>query len=224
MPTVALGGRDLDRIVVWSGAVLQKPHRALAAQRGIDPNGVFVAYFSYGSPATRYQLWAGRRIVEVDGQPTPDLDAFMRAVAGKEDRSSLRLRTVSWNGSVEVITLKLDKRYWPAYELRRTARAGRALPSNRQRASVCRCGRRVALSSDSGCSQRAGAYASLVIIRAWPSDEYCSRKSRKPSKRCAPASWWRFRPKPFTGWARTRTTRMRSVRSSASRGDPRRIP
>ncbi len=121
VPTVALAGRDLDRILVWAGAVLQKPHRALAAQRGIEPEGVFVAYFSYGSPATRYQLWAGRRIVEVDGQPVPDLDAFIKAVGGKEDRSSLRLRTVTWNGSVEVITLKLDQRYWPTYELRRTA-------------------------------------------------------------------------------------------------------
>jgi S1-C subfamily serine protease len=120
VPTVALAGRDLDRVLVWAGAVLQKPHRALAAQRGIEPEGVFVAYFSYGSPATRYQLWAGRRITEVDGQAVPDLDAFVRAVAGKEDRSSLRLKTVTWNGSVEVITLKLDKRFWPAYELRRT--------------------------------------------------------------------------------------------------------
>jgi S1-C subfamily serine protease len=121
VPTVALGGRDLDRIVVWAGAVLQKPHRALAAQRGIEPDGVFVAYFSYGSPATRYQLWAGRRIVEVDGKPVADLDAFIQAVSGREDRSSLRLRTVTWNGSVEVMTLKLDKRFWPTYELRRTA-------------------------------------------------------------------------------------------------------
>jgi S1-C subfamily serine protease len=120
VPTVALGGRDLDRIVVWAGAVLQKPHRALAAQRGIEPDGVFVAYFSYGSPATRYQLYAGRRIVEVDGMPVADLDAFIEAVSGREDRSSLRLRTVTWNGSVEVITLKLDKRFWPTYELRRT--------------------------------------------------------------------------------------------------------
>jgi S1-C subfamily serine protease len=119
VPTVALEGGDLDRILVWAGAVLQKPHRALAAQRGVEPAGVFVAYFAYGSPATRYQLWAGRRIVEVDGQPTPDLDAFIKAVSGREDRSSLRLRTVSWNGSIDVITLKLDKRYWPTYELER---------------------------------------------------------------------------------------------------------
>lgn len=120
VPTVVLGGRDLDRIVVWSGAVLQQPHRALAAQRGVEPGGVFVAYFAYGSPATRYQLWAGRRIVEVDGRPIANLDEFIQAIAGREDRSSLRLRTVTWNGSVDVITLKLDKRYWPTYELRRT--------------------------------------------------------------------------------------------------------
>jgi hypothetical protein len=29
------------------------------------------------------------------------------------------LKTVSWNGQTDVITLKLDKHYWPAYELDR---------------------------------------------------------------------------------------------------------
>jgi S1-C subfamily serine protease len=117
MQTVPLNGRDIDRIVIWAGATLQAPHRAMAAQRGIAPYGVFVSFFFYGSPSTHYGLYAGRRITEVDGQPTPDLDAFIKAVSGKSERASLRLTTISWNGQTDVITLKLDKHYWPAYEL-----------------------------------------------------------------------------------------------------------
>ena len=119
LKTVALEGSDVDRVVIWAGATLQAPHRAMASQRGIPPYGVFVSFFFYGSPATHYGLYAGRRIVEVDGQPTPDLDAFIRVVGGRPDRASLRLKTLSWNGQTDVITLKLDKHFWPAYELRR---------------------------------------------------------------------------------------------------------
>src|ERR1700722_4737491 len=117
LKSVALDGRDIDRVVIWAGATLQAPHRAMAAQRGIAPYGVFVSFLFYGSPATHYGLYAGRLITEVDGQPTADLDAFIKAVSGKPDRASLRLKTVSWNGQTDVITLKLDKHYWPAYEL-----------------------------------------------------------------------------------------------------------
>jgi C-terminal processing protease CtpA/Prc len=85
------------------------------------PEGVFVSHDLYGSPATRYGLWAGRRIVAVDDQPTPDLNQFLAAVQGRENRSSLRLKTLGWNDAVEVITLKLDKTYWPTYELTHSA-------------------------------------------------------------------------------------------------------
>lgn len=118
--TASLSGNDLDRVVLWAGATLQAPHRDISAQRGIPPDGVYVAYYDYGSPASRYGLIPGRRIVEVDGQPTHDLDAFLRQVQGRPDRSSLRIKCLSWNGAAEVITLKLDRHYWPAYELTRT--------------------------------------------------------------------------------------------------------
>ncbi len=118
--TAKLDGYGIDRAISWAGALLQDPHRAMAAQRGVDTEGVYVAYFSYGSPATRYGLWAGRRVVEVNEKPTPDLQAFIDAVRGIEHRESVRLKTVSWNDTVDVITLKLDNQYWPAYEIRRT--------------------------------------------------------------------------------------------------------
>jgi S1-C subfamily serine protease len=120
VPTSGLSGRDIDRVVLWAGASLHEPHRAMSAQRGVVPQGVYVAFFSYGSPAARYRLYPGRRIVEVDGQPTPDIDAFLKVVAGRPDRSSLRLRTLAWNNVPEVITLKLDRHYWPTAEIIRT--------------------------------------------------------------------------------------------------------
>jgi S1-C subfamily serine protease len=122
--TAELPGTDVDRLVEWAGATLQAPHRAMSVQRGIAPVGVYVGYFSYGSPATRYGLYPGRRIMEVDGVPTPDLDTFLKTVTGRPDRSSVRLKTITWNNAPEVITLKLDKHYWPAYELTHTTEGG----------------------------------------------------------------------------------------------------
>jgi len=119
LATTALPARGIERAVSWAGALLQTPHRSVAAQRGIERSGVFVAHYSPGSPAARYGLQIGRRIVEVDGQPTPDLATFIDQVSGREHRSSVRLKTINWNRSVEVITLKLDQHYWPAYQLQR---------------------------------------------------------------------------------------------------------
>ncbi|GAC1695416.1 MAG: hypothetical protein PVS2B3_06100 [Steroidobacteraceae bacterium] len=121
VPTAELPGMDVDRLVEWGGATLQAPHRAMSVQRGIAPVGVYVGYFAYGSPATRYGLYPGRRIVEVDGTPTPDLDTFLKVVTGRQDRSSLRLKTITWNHAPDVITLKLDKHYWPADDLTRSS-------------------------------------------------------------------------------------------------------
>jgi C-terminal processing protease CtpA/Prc len=117
---VRLGGQGVRRALMWAGALLQAPYRDMAAQRAVEPYGVYVAFFAYGSPASRYGLLAGRRIVEVDGRPIPDLDSFIAAIRGKRDREAVRLTTVTWNNFTEVLTLKIDRTYWPAYEIRWT--------------------------------------------------------------------------------------------------------
>jgi S1-C subfamily serine protease len=117
--TVELDGLGLERVVSWAGALLQAPHRELAVQRGVASGGVYVSFFNFGSPASRSGLFAGRRIVAVDGEPTPDLDTFVRVTEALGDKEAVRLNTMSWNDVPEVITLKLDPEYWPSYELRR---------------------------------------------------------------------------------------------------------
>ncbi|MCW8845343.1 MAG: trypsin-like peptidase domain-containing protein [Gammaproteobacteria bacterium] len=117
--TAVLSGDGIDRVVSWAGALLQAPHRALSAQRGNEPVGVYVSFFNFGAPASRYGLVAGRRILEVDGVATPNLDVFLAQVSGKHDRESVRIKTINWNDQIDVLTLKLDKHYWPAYELRK---------------------------------------------------------------------------------------------------------
>ncbi len=61
LATAALTGHDIDRVVMWGGATLQAPHRAMIAQRGIPPEGVYVGYFSL--------RFAGHAIWAVPGSP-----------------------------------------------------------------------------------------------------------------------------------------------------------
>jgi S1-C subfamily serine protease len=119
LATAPLDGTATDRFLSWAGALLHEPHRALAAQKGVSREGVYVAWFWYGSPGNRYGLRATHRIVAVDGTPTPDLDAFLAAVGGRRDRQAVRLRTLDVEGIADVVTLKLDLEYWPTVEFRR---------------------------------------------------------------------------------------------------------
>ena len=115
--TTALDGRGVRRALVWNGALLQEPYRQMAAQRGIEPYGVYVAYFAFGSPASRSGLAAGSRIVEVDGEAVADMDQFIELVRSRPDSDYVRLTTVAWNDAVQVITVKLAKNYWPTWEV-----------------------------------------------------------------------------------------------------------
>jgi S1-C subfamily serine protease len=82
-------------------------------------DGVLVAFFNYGSPASRYGLMGGVRILEVDGKATPDLIAFLAAVQGRSAGASVRLKVRYWNDQTEVITVKPDLGYWPTVDFRK---------------------------------------------------------------------------------------------------------
>lgn len=111
-------GMALDHVVSWAGALLHPVHEAVPSQRGLSPTGVYVAWFWYGSPAAQYGLRATRRVLEVDGQPTPDLASFLEAVRGRP-QGSVRLKTEDLDGRTELITLEQDPVWWPTWELRR---------------------------------------------------------------------------------------------------------
>ncbi|MAE94828.1 MAG: hypothetical protein CL910_09225 [Deltaproteobacteria bacterium] len=118
LPTVERSTAGTRRAILWAGTLLQEPPEALAWQRGLTREGVYVAGRWRGSPADRYKLAATRRILAVDGQPVPDLDAFLRAVGEKGEGDSVRLRTADLQGKVRVLTLQLHPADWPTMELR----------------------------------------------------------------------------------------------------------
>lgn len=118
IPTRPAGGLGIVKVLQWQGALLHKPHFDLTAQRGIEATGVYISFYTYGSPASRYGLRATRRILQVDSKPTPDLDSFMAAVAGKVDGDSVRIQTVALDNQTHVNTLKINNHYWPTSEFK----------------------------------------------------------------------------------------------------------
>lgn len=108
------------RAVNWCGCIVQDPHPAVRALGFLpeEGHGVYVARWCHGSPVHRYGLYALQWIVEVNGKPTPDLDAFVSVTKELEHGDYARVRTVHLNGKPRVLTLKQDLHYWPTWELR----------------------------------------------------------------------------------------------------------
>ncbi|KAM0846524.1 hypothetical protein ACQ4PT_055622 [Festuca glaucescens] len=113
-------GNGSTRMVNWCGCIVQNPYPAVRG-RGFLPkegHGVYVVRWSRGSPSDRYCLSALQWIVEVNSQPTPDLDSFIEVVKGLEDGQFVRVRTIQLDGKPRFRTLKQDLHYWPTWELR----------------------------------------------------------------------------------------------------------
>eukprot|EP00428_Durinskia_dybowskii_P051794 CAMPEP_0170321750 /NCGR_PEP_ID=MMETSP0116_2-20130129/61643_1 /TAXON_ID=400756 /ORGANISM="Durinskia baltica, Strain CSIRO CS-38" /LENGTH=395 /DNA_ID=CAMNT_0010574589 /DNA_START=1 /DNA_END=1184 /DNA_ORIENTATION=+ len=106
--TAPVADTTTDRLILWSGAVLQAAPAAIAAQRGQELAGVYVSSRFHGSPATRYNLPVMSRVIEVDGEKVPDLDAFVRTVAAKPDGADVRLKLLDLRGAPSMACLRVD--------------------------------------------------------------------------------------------------------------------
>lgn len=118
LTTTLLNGQDIEQVFYWSGLYLHSPHRAAQQQGNVGDDGVYVASYSYGSPATRYGLFAMQRIVEIDGQPINTTNDFVKAVKGKEHQASVLIKTLDFRNNSRVITLRIDNNYWPFFEIK----------------------------------------------------------------------------------------------------------
>eukprot|EP01137_Pigoraptor_chileana_P033156 Opistho-2@23647 len=118
VPTDRLSGRDITRVVHWAGTLVQEPHRSVA-QQAPWPEGVYVSWWSCGSPAHKHELRATVFITEVNGVPTPDLDAFIAQVKALPCDAYARLKVVDLSTKTKVLTIKPDFHYWPTWELAR---------------------------------------------------------------------------------------------------------
>ncbi len=122
--TVSLSGKGTDRVLLWAGAFLQQPHRALRTRFGITEPGIYVSKQSAGSPAQHYGI-RGLLITKIDEHPTPDLDSLIEVIQGKKDRDSVKLTVLDMKGKTRVITLQLNNNFWPMAQITNTGNGWR---------------------------------------------------------------------------------------------------
>ncbi|PWA99684.1 protease Do-like 7 [Artemisia annua] len=115
-------GNGTTRAINWSGCLVQYPHPEVRALGFLpeEGHGVYVTEWCDGSPMERYDLDLDQWIVEVNGQPTKDLDAFINVIKEIEDEEFARVKTVKLDGETQVLTMKQNLYYWPTWELRDT--------------------------------------------------------------------------------------------------------
>ena len=109
--------RGTRRILHWSGAYLQQPHREVSAQRGLPAEGLYVSGTFRGSPARLDGLYQNHLITEVDGQSVKTIDHFISLVADKKAGQYTRLTLVNLKGDRRLVSVRPAYRFWPTFEL-----------------------------------------------------------------------------------------------------------
>ncbi|KAJ1665346.1 hypothetical protein IW140_001485 [Coemansia sp. RSA 1813] len=108
--------KGVNKIVSWSGATFQAPHKAVLQQTRVVPSGVYCTNVANGSPACQYSLESCNWITHVNGEKITDIDSFERAVRACADGTYVRIKTDVFEIR-KVYSVKTCYHYWPTQTL-----------------------------------------------------------------------------------------------------------
>lgn len=115
-----LDGIGTDRVVIWSGMLLQHANEPVEAKGFKPPYGarVYCSRWSYGSPAHKASWRACQWVVGINDQNVSDLDSFLEAIRFLRHGEDVRIKCIDLANRKRVYTLRMDLHYWPTAELR----------------------------------------------------------------------------------------------------------
>ncbi|GAB7360982.1 hypothetical protein MBLNU230_g0965t1 [Neophaeotheca triangularis] len=116
VPTVPTKELETDRVVIFCGAILHRPHHAVRQQISKLHSDIYVSARSHGSPSYMYGLAPTNFITAVNGVPTQDLEAFVRETNKIPDNTYFRLKVMTFDNVPWVATMKKNEHYFPTKE------------------------------------------------------------------------------------------------------------
>lgn len=116
---------ETSEILVFCGAVLQRPTLAIRQMASRLHSEIYIAGYQTGSVVQRYDVISEAFITHVNGVSTPDLEKFMKEVRTIEDEEYFRITGMTTQNIQFVKTLKRDDYYFPMVYYKRDSKAGR---------------------------------------------------------------------------------------------------
>lgn len=119
VPTLSTQSLNTSHVIIWCGAVIQKPHLGVLQQMEKIPSEVYVTHRSSGGPALQYGLASVSFITHINDIETPDLDTFINVVKGIPDSTYIKIRVVSFDMLPVAISIKTNYHYFPTSEFKK---------------------------------------------------------------------------------------------------------
>jgi len=124
VPTISANGLETDRVVIFCGSVLHRPHLAVRQQISKLHSDIYVAARIRGSPASQYGLCPTSFVIAVNGIKTTDLTSFLEEVSKIPDNTYFRLRIITFDNIPYILTMKKNEHYFPTVEYIKDSASG----------------------------------------------------------------------------------------------------